>query len=134
MARTNEVIGYRVCNHNVGFYVATMPHGANYTTDVAPAPIPRGDAYRRLAAWLDANPDAQDDDYTVDPVYRETTPIEDASNELGGLLEGLCARHGLQLGLTRQQINAQIALELQALQAGSVPSVGFIAGGIPRIR
>jgi len=127
--RTSEIIGYRVVNTNAGFYVATNPHGVNFTTDEEPTPIPRGDALRRMAAFLDANPGEDLGDYEVEPVYRETTPIEDAADELGGLFESLCRRHGLDFGLTRDQINQQLVKDLEAVRDGR--GFGPAAFGIP---
>lgn len=127
--RTNDVIGFYVQNHEQGFFVDTDANGSNFTTDEQPRPIPRGDAYRRLAAFLDANPGEDHQDYCVLPAYRETTPIEDAANELGGLFESLCRRHGLDLGLTRDQINAQLVKDLEAVKEGR--GFGSAAFGIP---
>ena len=126
--RTNEIIGYRVANFG-GFFVDTTPQGVNFTTDEEPTPIPRGDALRRMAAFLDANPDLDMEDFEVQPVYRETTPIEDTADELGGLFETLCRRHGLDLGLTRDQINAQLVKDLEAVRDGR--GFGPAAFGIP---
>ena len=126
--RTNEVIGFRVVNVEHEFFVDTDANGSNFTTDEEPKPIARGDAFRRLAAFLDANPGESHEDYSVEAVYRETTPIENAANELGGLFEQLCQRHGLDLGLDRSQINALLAKDLEA-----VKNLGFISG-IPGFR
>jgi len=131
MATTNEVIGFRAFHHDSGEYLHfDSSKNENYLSAIEPEPISRSDAHRRIAAWLDQSPN-NFDDFSVDPVYRELTPIETASRELGGLLESLCGRHGLQLGLTRDQINAQIAKELEQLAAGGS---SFVATGIPRIR
>jgi len=127
--QTNEVIGYVVVNHRHGFYVAHNPELGNFTSDDQPVPVSRGDAFRRLGAFLDANPGENHNLYEVEPVYREATPVESAADELGGLLEQLCARHGVRIGLSREQINAQLQKELQALEAGDV---SFLYAGLPR--
>ncbi|MGH8338017.1 MAG: hypothetical protein ACRETL_14615 [Gammaproteobacteria bacterium] len=131
---TNTIIGYRVQDHN-GMFVE-FNGVENVRVYAEPAPISHADAYRRLAAFIESNPQdvAEWGVPRVIPVYYKPTPVECASAELGGLLQNLCARHGLELGLSRDQINAQIAKELQALQAGESPSIAFIAGGVPRVR
>ena len=123
---TNTIIGYRVQDHN-GMFV-DFDGVQNFRTYSKPEPISQANAYRRLAAFLDANPGVQVP--RVVPVYYEPTPVEKASKELGGLLESLCSRHGLDLGLTSEQIQKQIAKELEALKAGGS---SFVATGIPRI-
>lgn len=134
MARTNEIIGYRIKAHSDGKFIHRTDHG-HFFSQQEPEPISRPDAYRRLAGFLEEN-DGFDDvnDLEVVPVYRETTPVEDASAELGKLLSSLCNRHGLDLGLNQEQINKQIAGELEALKAGGTPSLGFLVGGIPKVR
>lgn len=121
--QTNEIIGYRVMHLasesfvNVNFRESegVMHH---YLTQVEPLPIPRGDAFRRLAGYLDQNPQIQHDDLTVEPVYREYTPLETTCKELAGLLTSLTDRHGLKLQLTQEQIEKKIAAELQEFGAG----------------
>jgi hypothetical protein len=120
--RTNDVIGFRVRKFD-DFFVDTDANGCNFSTDEEPAPVSRGDAYRRLAAWLDQNPQEDDGEYGVEAIFRETTPIEDTADELGGLFEQLCRRHGLDLGLSRAQINAILKKDLE-----QVKNLGFIAG------
>jgi len=125
--RTQDIIGFRVVNVDAGFFIASNGH-QNFTTDEEPTPVPRGDAFRRLAAFLDDNPGEDHQDYAVEPIYRETTPVEDAAHELGGLFESLCSRHGLDLGLSRAQIDGLLAKDLEA-----VKNLGFISG-IPGFR
>jgi hypothetical protein len=117
----NTLIGYRVKNCN-GYFLDTDGDGINYATYKEPTPIARGDAYRRLAAYLDAYPHVSDSDMEVVPVHRALTPTESAAQELGSLLSTLTRRHGLQLGLTQDQIEAKIAKELEELGAGSIVS------------
>lgn len=124
MRRTNEVIGFRVVNITSGEFIHTSDGGAyNYPSTGEPTPVSRGDAFRRLAAFLDDNPAQEHSNFRVEPVYRVTTPIEDAAHELGGLFESLCQRHGLDLGLNRQQIDAILAKDLE-----QVKNLGFITG------
>ena len=124
---TNTIIGYRVKDHNGMFVAFDGVH--NVRTYSEPEPVSQADAYRRLAAFLDENPGTQVP--RVIPVYYVPTPLETASAELGGLLQSLCSRHGLNLGLTKDQIEKQIAKELQELGAGGS---SFIATSIPRFR
>jgi|SRR5579863_1959004 len=126
MAHTNEVIGYVVQSNETAEFVHRDGEG-NFLSESEPAPIARGDAYRRLAAFLDENPDC-DENFTVVAIYRQTTPIEDAASELGGLFESLCARHGLDLGLSRAQVNALLVKDLE-----QVKNLGFVVG-IPGVR
>lgn len=126
---SNEVTGYIVKNDAYGFYVDYCPKAGNFTTDKEPTPVPRGDAFRRLAAFLDANPRENHEFYVVLPVYRVYTPMERASKELGGLLESLCQRHGLNLGLNSEQIEQRIASELASMGAS-----GGIQGTIAALR
>ncbi len=84
------------------------------------------EAYRRVSLFLSQNPGAQVP--FVNEVTRTLTPMETASKELGSLLTSLCSRHGLNLGLSPEQIERQIAKELSDLGA---TGVGFIAA-LPR--
>lgn len=130
MANTSTIIGY-VVKTQTGEYIAEPDErGYNYVTRSRPAPVGKSDAYRRLAAFLDEN-DGWEEDLYVTPVFYEPTPLEKASKELGGLLESLCSRHGLDLGLTREQMEKQIAKELEELKAGGS---SFVATGIPQFR
>ena len=130
MAKTNEFLGYRVTNEEEEYYVDTRPDGTNFTVPIdptptasGPAPISAPDAYRRMAAFIEANPSVHVGYLYLEPVYRETTPVEDCAHELGGLLEGLLARHNCDLGLSRSQIDAILAKDLTELK-----NLGFIAG------
>lgn len=106
--RTNEIIGYRVLHLPTEGFV----HGYDILKTES-APVARGQAYRRLAGALDENPGMEIAEFSVEPVYRETTPIEDVTNELSTLLTSLCERHGVKLGLTSEQIKAKLAEELK---------------------
>lgn len=120
MANTTNIIGYVVKNSN-GWFVDFDPEtGTNFFVEERPKPISKPDAYRRLAAFLDQTADgvlAGGEPY-VTPVFRERTPVERASAELAVQLKSLCARHGLDLGLSDEQIEARIGEELQAFKAG----------------
>lgn len=130
MAQTNEITGFRVFYQPTGQYVHVGGHFPrnHYLANEAPNVISRGDAYRRLAAYLDENPGIDHDDVSVEPVYRQTTPIEDAAHELGGLFEQLCNRHNLNLGLNRAQIDAILVKDLE-----DVAQKGFgpLLAGVP---
>lgn len=129
MANTSTIVGYRV-KTNGGYYVH-HEDGRNFTSLDKPEPISKPDAYRRLAAYLDENPWASElENLYVAPVFYEPSPLEKASKELGGLLQSLCSRHGLDLGLTQEQIEKQIGKELEELKAGGS---SFVVTGIPRI-
>lgn len=126
---SNEIIGYRVrkvCNVDV--FVDTYPSGINYTTSFKPHPLTRGDAMRRLAAFLDEYPGIGDNAYEIVPVYREYTPLEKASKDLTGRLKTLLSAHGVNLTLTDAQIQAKIASELQELGASDAERVYSLLG------
>jgi uncharacterized protein YjiS (DUF1127 family) len=115
---TNTIIGYRVQDVVTGRFINHDGNGYHWVSTlgaVEPEPISQPDAYRRLAAYITAYPDAPVP--TVVPVYRELTPMERTSRELGNMLTSLCNRHGLDLGLSREQIERQIAKELAELGA-----------------
>lgn len=126
MQTTNEVIGYRVVRSNnecySDEYIHTNGTGHNWVSVAEPKPVSRGDAFRRLAAYLDQSPLEDMNDFVVVPVYRVLTPMETTTKELSGLLSSLCGRHGLSLGLTQEQIEAKIAQELQELGASPIVS------------
>jgi hypothetical protein len=129
MAQTNEIIGYRVLHPDTEEFIGADPTTCRpFMTCDETDPIPRGDAFRRLAAYLDVHPEVDADEFSIEPVYRRTTPIEDAAHELGGLFESLCARHGLDLGLSRAQVDALLVKDLE-----SIKNIGFITG-IPGVR
>lgn len=111
-----KLLGYVVkSTSNGAWYVEYDPAtGTNFVTRKRPQPISRPDALRRLAAYSDKNSDGED--FYVAPVFYEPSPIEKASAELGSLLQSLCTRNGLNLGLTQEQINKQIEQELKDLQ------------------
>lgn len=118
---SNEIIGYRVlCPVYEQFVDTDVATGHNFVTFNEPTPIPRGDAYRRLAAYLDQHPELDHEDFTVEPVYREFTPIETTSKELSARLKSLCSAHGLRLEMTDEQIEAKIAKELEELGASPI--------------
>ena len=130
MQTTNEVIGYRVVRSNNECYSDEYVHFSesrgNFTSVAEPTPIARGDAFRRLASYLDLNPGEDMNDFVVVPVQRVLTPMETATKELSGLLSSLCSRHGLSLGLSQDQIERKIASELSEL--GASPVVDRING------
>ena len=132
MATTNEIVGFQAFHHDRGQYLHFDPEtGRNFLSQEEPLPISRADVHRRIAAYIEQPGCENDDDFSVDAVFRQLSPLETASQELGGLLTSLCARHGLSLGLSREQIEAQIAKELQELGAGGST---FVATCIPRVR
>lgn len=108
---TSTIIGCRVKN-NHGEYLDHNPKHGNFVTETKPEPVSKGDAYRRLAAYFDA---PQCDDNHVEvlahvvAVFYEPSPMERA---VRSWVESLCQRHGVNLGLTREQINAKLAAEL----------------------
>lgn len=83
-----------------------------------PEPCNISEAYRRVSVYLSRNPGASVP--FVNEVTRTLTPMETASKELGSLLTDLCKRHGLNLGLSSDQIERQIAKELADLGATGV--------------
>src|SRR5262245_33481414 len=110
----NLIIGYVVqCEDGLYVHKTSVSH---ILSSIQPDPISRPDAYRRLAGFLEENP-TNTLEYTVAPVYREYTPLENASKELGNLLMSLCRRHHLELGLTQEQVEAKIGQELVSLGA-----------------
>lgn len=113
MEHSNEIIGYRILHGYGEVFLCHSDTVGNHLSSEAPAPIARGDAFRRLADFLDDFPDLDHEDFTIEPVYRELTPMEQTARELGGQLESLCARHGLDLGLTREQMEAALTQELK---------------------
>lgn len=116
-----QIIGYRVKTWGNMFVNAS---GMAVTAEPDPCAI--SEAYRRMGLYLESYPNAQVP--SVIPVTRALTPIETASQELGCLLTSLCKRHGLDLGLSKDQIERQIAKELTDLGATGVG----ILGAIPR--
>lgn len=133
MENTSRIIGYVVKHRNTRQFVHEPDgRGFNFLSDVRPAPISKPDAYRRLAAYLDENPDVVDDNtFYVTAVFYEPTPIERAASELGNTLRALCSRHGLDLGMTAEQIDKQLVGELEAFKAGAASQ---LFTGIPKLR
>lgn len=134
----SKIIGYVVKNNN-GEYIHNSKDedsDHNYAARTKPEPIGKADAYRRLAAYIDENAWVADlapndaNNFYVAPMFYEPTPLDRASEELAGLLQALCNRHGLDLGLTKDQMAKHIAKELDGLKAGGS---SFIVTGIPRI-
>jgi hypothetical protein len=121
MQTTDEIIGYQVAYIPTQSFVHVTLEGENYIECAEPLPISRGDAFRRLAGILDQRSDLSHEDFDVVPVFREVTPLESTAKELSGLLLSLTERHGLDLGLTREQIEARIATEIAEFGVGLVP-------------
>jgi hypothetical protein len=127
---TTSVIGYRLRDINTGRFINFDGSGYSWISNFGsadPEPISLSDAYKRIGEFLARNPNSQVPE--IVKVTRPLTPIERASKELGGLLQDLCSRHGLDLGLTKDQVERQIAKELVDLGAGGHT---FVATGIPR--
>ncbi len=125
MNTSSVVIGFRV------FTSSTQGVAVTYdgeTTTAETKPCTRAEAYGRVSKFLNKYPNAQVPQ--IVEVTRPLTPLESASGELGGLLESLCRRHGVELGLSSDQVRTQIAKELSALGAGGS---SFVATGIPRV-
>ena len=102
---TTQVIGYRVVTSDG----ADINANGECTFDMS-EPCNLSQAYGRISQYLcyyTTSPVP-----TVVPVTRTLTPMETASKELGTLLSDLCERHGLNLGLTSEQIERQITKEL----------------------
>lgn len=75
-----------------------------------PLPISAPDAYRRAAQYVQEHPEASMP--FLQDVERELTPLEKAASELGSLLTSLCTRHGLDLGMSQDDIDAELGREL----------------------
>jgi hypothetical protein len=106
----NTLLGYRIRTSD-GMYVHRDADGHHYLSDLESEPLPRADAYRRLAGFFEQD-DCDLDDFEVIPVHRELTPLEKTSSSLACQLQGLCSAHGLDLGITREQMEAKLAQEL----------------------
>lgn len=89
-----------------------------WTSYAEPKPISHADAFRRVAAFIENHPEDVKTFGVPDviPVHRELTPLERTSKELACRLLQLTEAHGLDLGLTREQVETKIAQELQALR------------------
>jgi hypothetical protein len=118
MKHSTEIVGYRVMHTCTESFVHTDATGDNFMDCAPPAPISRGDAFRRLASYLDERPDLDEDDFHVEPVYRKLTPMESLTGDLADRLLTLCEAHGLDLGLSRAQIEDRLAKELRELGTG----------------
>jgi hypothetical protein len=116
------IIGYRVQNV-FGDFLNTYGEAVSAQVE----PCTQAEAYRRMSVFFTNNPNATVP--TVVPVTRPITPIESASKELGGLLSSLCSRHGLDLGLSSDQIERQIAKELSDLGATGVGILSALPRG-----
>ncbi len=109
----NEIIGFQAFHHDSGMFLHyDSVTGRNFLSHEEPLPISRADCHRRIAAFIEQPGEECNDDFSIDVVYRKTTPVENAAAELGTLLTSLCNRHGLNLGLSREQIESQITKEL----------------------
>lgn len=116
MHYTTEIVGYRVFHVDINEYIHTTKDGKfNFTNMSEPEPVGRGDAFRRLAAYVDEHPEVDHDCFDIVPVFREVRPTESAASELTDMLKALCQRHGITLGLTDDQIRAQLERELKEL-------------------
>jgi hypothetical protein len=113
-----QVIGYRV----------RLPNGTFVNSDgrvsFEQEPCTQAAAYRRVADFLSLNLNASAPE--IVPVTRILTPIETASRELGDQLQSLLRRHGLDLGLSREQIERRIAQELAEFGAIGASAVGML--------
>lgn len=104
-----KTIGFRV-QTSTGLFVS------QYGTEGAVQdPCSQAEAYRRVGEYLTRYPTSSVP--SVVPVTREATPMERTASELGSMLTSLCRRNGLDLGLTPDQIERQIAKELAELAA-----------------
>lgn len=70
MDTTQDILGYRVL-YLVGEQFVDFTDGRNVLTREETTLIRRGDAFRRLAAFLDENPDVNLDDVAVEPVLAD---------------------------------------------------------------
>ncbi len=112
----DKIIGYRViCTTQCNLFIGHNPTtGNNFITDEPPSPISRSDAYRRLAAFLDEEASAsEDEEFVVQPVFEVLTPIQRRARELGGMLHNIV---GDSLGLSREQMEKGMARELEMFQ------------------
>jgi hypothetical protein len=105
MANNTKVVGYVVECSN-GYFL----DGRDEDSFEQPAACTQAEAYRRVSVYLTQFPNAQVPE--VIALTRDLTPMENASRELSATLKGLLERHGLDLGLTDDQIERQITKEL----------------------
>lgn len=113
---TTQIVGYRV-KSGQQFVHSGSP--STYISYSEPAPTTQAEAYYLLARFISEHPGEVErfGVPSVVPVTRTLTPIETASGELGDLLQNLCRRHGLNLGLSKEQLRTRIAKELAELGA-----------------
>ena len=115
------VIGYKVCTTYRQDEFVT--YEGNVTMHEV-KPCTKAEAYGRISKYLSRDPYA--DVPIVVGVTRLLSPMETAARELGSLLTSLCERHGLDLGLSSDQIEHQIAKELSELGATGVGLISAI--------
>ena len=109
-------LGYRVfTSYRQDTWINSVGDRIPFYADDQPPVCTQPEAYRRISVYLTHNPNA--DVPIVVAVTRPLTPMEKASKELSGLLQSLCQRNGLDLGLTQEQLEKQIAKELAELGA-----------------
>lgn len=123
MDTPKKIVGYHVKFGNM--FVEYSPKSGNYLVFDAPEPIEAADAFRRAAAFVERGAADVTRSLTavgvadegclipqVIPVEEQVTPVASASRELGSLLMSLAERHGVELGMTPEQVEAKIAQEL----------------------
>ena len=118
---TQTLLGYHVKAQNGEFVHEATDHGDTWAHYDEPEPCTLAQAYSRIGRFLADYPREQAPE--IVPVHRALTPLETASSELGSLLTSLCERHGLNLGLTQEQINRRITQELAELGASGVKTI-----------
>ena len=130
---TKKIVGYhvRVVWMTNDYYVAANNAGV-WRTIQPQEPITHAAAYKRAASYLELYGDHTEGSPEIVPVYHTPTPIENAAHELGGLFESLCQRHNLNLGLTREQVDAMLVKDLEAIK--DLKSFGAVMAGIPNKR
>jgi hypothetical protein len=116
MQTEKTLIGYRVVSRT-GAYV--LEDGQTTTpNNWKPTPVSQSDAYKAIAAYVGRFPGIAVPSVVKVFRVRELTPMETTSNECADLLFSLLGRHGLDLGITKDQAASQFAKELA--QLGSV--------------
>lgn len=144
MNQTN-LLGYvvilsNVCDDNCdsgedGPTYIEFVNGRNVIAYSRPTPIPVADAYRRLAGFLDTHPNVDPSDLAVEPVYEwvksepvlpPPSPITNCAKELASRLRALTGAHGLDLGLTDEEMESQIEKELVQFGALAKQVRGFL--------
>jgi hypothetical protein len=114
-----QIVGYRVIAN--GCYV--NEHGERCSEqDGMGNPCTHAEAYHRVSLFIGRNPNSAIPSIMPVEEVRELTPVECGARELGSLLQGLCRRNGIDLGLTSAQIERKIAQELVELGASPVVS------------